>query len=293
MFFSRKINQFFAVATYQSLVKAAEQINVTPSALRHGINELENQVGKSLVKRSKNGMDLTPAGKALYERLYPYYEKIRSIENQILKNKASKSEKTTLAIKLDGLYYPDLKDKLLAIKQSNRQYDMSLTDGYINNLEDELFDEQFDLVISSLDFDQSNKNIQSINLCTQKVGLLAHKSLLDKYKDMKQFFENETLIQRSSTLQNPIFTSTLNKLNEQGYHCHSLGLTEMSDVLHFINQGAGYCFIPENIHYISKITDEQVDFIRSPFPFELFLHQKVYYKKDNTKNLSDIAMTLR
>lgn len=75
MFFSRKINQFFAVATCQSLVKAAEQINVTPSALRHGINELESQIGKSLIKRSKNGMDLTPAGKTLYERLYPYYEK--------------------------------------------------------------------------------------------------------------------------------------------------------------------------------------------------------------------------
>lgn len=51
MFFSRKINQFFAVATYQSLVKAAEKINITPSALRHGINELENQIGKSLIKR--------------------------------------------------------------------------------------------------------------------------------------------------------------------------------------------------------------------------------------------------
>ncbi|WP_141008282.1 helix-turn-helix domain-containing protein, partial [Shigella sp. FC1967] len=65
MFFSRKINQFFAVASCQSLVKAAEQINVTPSALRHGINELESQIGKSLIKRSKNGMDLTPAGKTL------------------------------------------------------------------------------------------------------------------------------------------------------------------------------------------------------------------------------------
>ena len=71
MFFSRKINQFFAVATYQSLVKAAEKINITPSALRHGINELENQIGKSLIKRSKNGMELTPAGKTLYERLSP------------------------------------------------------------------------------------------------------------------------------------------------------------------------------------------------------------------------------
>lgn len=63
MFFSKKINQFFAVAINQSLVKAAEKINVTPSALRHGINELEKKLGKSLVKRTKEGMILTPAGK--------------------------------------------------------------------------------------------------------------------------------------------------------------------------------------------------------------------------------------
>lgn len=290
MFFSRKINQFFAVATYQSLVKAAEQTNVTPSALRHGINELENQMGKSLIKRSKNGMDLTPAGKALYEHLYPYYKKIKSIENQFLK---IKREKVILDIKLDGLYYPDLRNKLLSIKKENKQYDMSLTDGYIDNIEDELFNNQFDLVISSLDFNYQSKNIQTINLCTQKIGLLVHKKLFEKYNDIRQFFEKETLIQRSSTLQNPIFTSILNQLKEHDLHCHTLGLTEMSDVLHFIEEGAGYCFISENKNFISTITNEQIQFMRSPFPFDTFLHQKVYFKTDNDKNLVDIAVTLR
>lgn len=291
MFFSRKINQFFAVATYQSLVKAAEQINVTPSALRHGINELESQVGKSLIKRSKTGMDLTPTGKALYERLYPYYQKIKHIENQILNPK--KEDKLSLNIKLDGLYYPDLKRKLLSIKQDNHHYAMSLTDGHINNLEQELFEEQFDLVISSLDLPHSNKMIQSVDLCTQEVGLLVHKKLVDKHSNLKKLFENETLIQRNSTLQNPIFIKTVNQLKEQNYHCHTLGLTEMSDVLHFIKEGAGYCVIPENAHFISTITNDQVQFIRSPFPFEIYLHQKVYFKKENHKNLLDIAMILR
>lgn len=290
MFFSRKINQFFAIAACQSLVKAAEQTNVTPSALRHGINELENQMGKSLIKRSKNGMGLTPAGKALYEHLYPYYRKIKSIENQFLK---TKNEKIALAIKLDGLYYPDLRTKLLSIKKENNQYNMSLTNGFIDNIEDELFNKQFDLVISSLDFDCQNKKIQTINLCTQKIGLLVNKKSFEKYNDMKNFYEEETLVQRSSTLQNPIFTSILNQLKEHDLHCHTLGLTEMSDVLHFIEEGAGYCFISENKHFISTITNEQIQFIRSPFPFDTFLHQKVYFKRDNDKSLVDIALKLR
>ncbi|CRL63794.1 LysR family transcriptional regulator [Proteus penneri] len=290
MFFSRKINQFFAVATCQSLVKAAEQTRVTPSALRHGINELESQLGKSLIKRSKNGMDLTPAGKSLYNRLYPYYEKIRKIENQIMN---SNEENTSLCIKLDGLYYPDLKTKLLEIRQENNRYKLSLEDGCIDNINEELFDKEFDLVISSLEFDYSYKKINAINLCTQKVGLLVNKKLIEKYPDTKTFFAKETLIQRSSSLQNPIFTTILERLKNKGYQYHTLGLTEMADVLHCVDEGEGYCFIPENIDYISTITNDEVQFIRSPFPFDFFLHQKVYFKKENNKNLADIAMTLR
>lgn len=290
MFFSRKINQFFAVATYQSLVKAAEKINVTPSALRHGINELENQIGKSLIKRSKNGMELTLAGKTLYERLYPYYKKIRKIETQILD---LNEDKTLLSIKLDGLYYPDLKTKLLEIRQKNDQYKLSLEDGYIDDINEELFDKEFDLVISSLEFDYPHKNINTINLCTQKVGLLVNKKLFEKYSDTKTFFAKETLIQRNSSLHNPIFSTILDRLKKQGYQYHTLGLTEMADVLQCIDEGAGYCFMPENIHYISTITNDEVQFIRSPFPFDIFLHQKVYFKKNNDKKLADIAMTLR
>lgn len=290
MFFSRKINQFFAVATYQSLVKAAEKINVTPSALRHGINELKTKIGKSLIKRSKNGMTLTPAGKTLYESLYPYYKKIRKIENQILD---LNEDKTLLSIKLDGLYYPDLKTKLLEIRQKNNQYELSLEDGYIDDINEELFDKEFDLVISSLEFDYPHKNINTINLCTQKVGLLVNKKLFEKYSDTKTFFAKETLIQRNSSLHNPIFSTILDRLKKQGYQYHTLGLTEMADVLQCIDEGAGYCFMPENIHYISTITNDEVQFIRSPFPFDIFLHQKVYFKKNNDKKLADIAMALR
>lgn len=290
MFFSKKINQFFAVAINQSLVKAEEKINVTPSALRHGINELEKKLGNSLVKRTKEGMILTPAGKKLYENLYPYYEKIKKIENQLIDNY---TEKDTLSIKLDGLYYPDLKTKLLAIKKEHSQYRLALTDGFVDNLEKELFDEEFDLVISSLDFSYTTQNIQAITLCTQKIGLLVNKHVFERYADKKTFFANETLVQRNSALQNPIFSNIFNKLKKSGYQYHTLGLTDMADVLHYIEKGAGYCFLPNNFDYISTITNDKVKFISSPFCSDIFVHQKVYFKQDNNKNLLNIAMTLR
>ncbi|OEJ08165.1 hypothetical protein BHE89_13670 [Shigella sp. FC1967] len=68
--------------------------------------------------------------------LYPYYEKIRKIENQILN---SNGDKTLLSIKSDGLYYPDLKTKILEIRQKNNQYSLSLEDGYIDDIKEELF----------------------------------------------------------------------------------------------------------------------------------------------------------
>ncbi|QLA68075.1 LysR family transcriptional regulator [Enterobacter pasteurii] len=47
MFFSRQIQQFIAVVRAGSFIRAANDIAITPSALSHGINELEQRLGKN------------------------------------------------------------------------------------------------------------------------------------------------------------------------------------------------------------------------------------------------------
>lgn len=67
-------NTFAAVAQTQSIRKAAEQLNLTPSAVSYQITRLEDQLGVTLFERSK-GQKLTmlKAGEDLLIRLQPIF----------------------------------------------------------------------------------------------------------------------------------------------------------------------------------------------------------------------------
>ncbi|WP_392435867.1 LysR family transcriptional regulator (plasmid) [Yersinia sp. HM-2024] len=53
MFFSKQLTQLIALSENESLSKAAEAINVTPSAISQGLTSLEKELGKRLLVKKK------------------------------------------------------------------------------------------------------------------------------------------------------------------------------------------------------------------------------------------------
>jgi LysR family transcriptional regulator, glycine cleavage system transcriptional activator len=58
------VRQFEAVARRLSFRLAADELNVTPSAVSHGVQALEDWLGVPLFQRDRRGLTLTPAGLA-------------------------------------------------------------------------------------------------------------------------------------------------------------------------------------------------------------------------------------
>jgi LysR family glycine cleavage system transcriptional activator len=59
------LRAFDAVARHQTVVKAADELNVTPSAVSHQLRTLEDALGVPLFSRDKTRLKLTPNGDAL------------------------------------------------------------------------------------------------------------------------------------------------------------------------------------------------------------------------------------
>jgi LysR family glycine cleavage system transcriptional activator len=59
------LRAFDAVARHQTVVKAANELNVTPSAVSHQLRTLEEALGVQLFSRDKTRLKLTPNGDAL------------------------------------------------------------------------------------------------------------------------------------------------------------------------------------------------------------------------------------
>lgn len=59
----KAIQSFEQVARFGNVARAAEQLNITPSAVSHQIANLEALIGRPLFIREARGVSLTPAGK--------------------------------------------------------------------------------------------------------------------------------------------------------------------------------------------------------------------------------------
>lgn len=62
-----KLKAFICVVKWQSFTKAATELFISQPALSKKISDFEKEMGVSLLVRNNRGMELTPAGKLLYE----------------------------------------------------------------------------------------------------------------------------------------------------------------------------------------------------------------------------------
>lgn len=70
---------FLAVVEQESFQKAAQVLNLTPSAISHAVASMETELGSALFIRSKQGVYLTNYGK----ELFPYIKNVQNSEEYL------------------------------------------------------------------------------------------------------------------------------------------------------------------------------------------------------------------
>ena len=77
------LRAFDAVARHQTVVKAADELNVTPSAVSHQLRTLEEALGVPLFSRDKTRLKLTPNGDALLPSVRAAFQMIANAAARI------------------------------------------------------------------------------------------------------------------------------------------------------------------------------------------------------------------
>ncbi|MDO4262469.1 MAG: LysR family transcriptional regulator [Eubacteriales bacterium] len=70
---------FLTVVEQESFQKAAQALNLTPSAVSHAVSAMETELGSALFTRSKQGIYLTNYGK----ELFPYIQRVMNSEEYL------------------------------------------------------------------------------------------------------------------------------------------------------------------------------------------------------------------
>lgn len=283
MLVNKKTNQFLAAVKYGSITKAAEKINITPSAISQGISELEQMIGKSLLQKTKKGMALTNVGKYFHDEISPHVEALEKIFTAIKSNKKNK----IVRIKSDGMYYPVIQEKLRPYMINHPRVMLSCTCEVVQSIKHEMKNGFSDIVISPSDIELDSDSIIKIPLEKERVGILVNKNLLDKHKNIKNLFKNEFLIQSLSTIEHVKFIQLKKRLFNDGFLIKENPM-EIIDTIPWINEGLGFSFTTQEF-VKSQSFNENVIFISKPFPYDLFIYRMMYFMKNTSADILEIA----
>lgn len=139
------LNYFCLVAQLKSFTKAAQQLELSPSAISQAIQQLENRLQVRLLHRTTRSISLTEAGQQLYNRIQPTLEEITYVLESLKQQQHQPSgtiKITTPYIAWKSLLYPKLDEFTTLYPSIN--LDIQINDGLID-----LVAEGFDIGIRS------------------------------------------------------------------------------------------------------------------------------------------------
>ncbi|MCU6213283.1 LysR family transcriptional regulator [Morganella morganii] len=289
MFLSRQLIQFFSVAENSSLAEAAEKLNLTPSALSHGIHDLECKTGILLIKRSGQKSSLTIAGRELYQQLLPYYIRIKHISDNL---SGKKKNNNSLTIKTDSLCYSPLKDKIMSFCKENPDLSLSLESHERIDIKHEIPNTNTDIVISS-DCSTDNDDIHHLDLPPEETGIIVHDSLLKKHASISALVMNERHIKIKTKIHENILSKFLSTFKIALNDHLSITIPAEYNISDFIASASGFSLLPENSLLIDNLKNRGCRFIKLPHHYNILIKRRVYFREIHNQTISDFILKIR
>lgn len=140
---------FSSVVAKGTFAKAAQSLNITPSAVSHSISQLEKDLGFPILIRNRTGVELTADGEALL----PIVQSILNLEDQLHQvasniNGSNRGKVTIGAFSsVSTNWLPNI---IQQFKEKYDQVEVNVVQGDFNQIIDQIKNGQVDIGFSSL-----------------------------------------------------------------------------------------------------------------------------------------------
>lgn len=104
----KQLRGFIATVQMGSFSKASEALYITPQALIKQVNQLENEVGARLLKRSPSGVVCTPAGQHFYENVLHLEDYLTKVIERCQELSETTTRKLRVGVLSTPLFMPEL-----------------------------------------------------------------------------------------------------------------------------------------------------------------------------------------
>lgn len=197
---------FVFVAKEENITKASEKLNISQPAVTKHIKNLEEQLGVTLFKRNKYGMELTDKGRELYKEVSESILKIYKAEERVRSNRnIHLGSHVTMLSRMFGKCIADY-------YELNPNSQIEVTNETFNDMLNMLENQKLDIVLSKK-VDESVYNTNKIEFI--KLGLLHDIFVINtnsRYKDI--VFSKEKLAQEKIYAPKKTSLTSINLMKE-------------------------------------------------------------------------------
>lgn len=277
---------FVFVAKEGNITKASEKLNISQPAVTKHIKNLEEQLGVTLFKRNKYGMELTDKGRELYKEVSESILKIYKAEERVRSNRnIHLGSHVTMLSRMFGKCIADY-------YELNPNSQIEVTNETFNDMLNMLENQKLDIVLSKK-VDESVYNTNKIEFI--KLGLLHDIFVINtnsRYKDI--VFSKEKLAQEKIYAPKKTSLTSINLMKE-------LKLTADTENIKNITYTTmlGILKTEDSIGIITKeyIKDElegnKLAILKTDFKFEP-MEFGIYINKENKfKELKDLIKIMK
>lgn len=184
-----KIKAFLLAEKYKSFSRAAEEFSYTPSAFSHIADSLEQELGIKLFNRTRRGVELTQAGKELYDKFVAVVNAERelveaaSVLSDGKKNELRIGSYSSIALHILPGILQDFKELYPSVKTSILVDDVM--QGWLDN-------NTADVILSEKPFE---RNVKWYPIMEDEYVVAAHKSIFpNREKICKEELYGHTFI---------------------------------------------------------------------------------------------------
>ncbi|MFR5950954.1 MAG: LysR family transcriptional regulator [Clostridia bacterium] len=277
---------FVFVAKEENITKASEKLNISQPAVTKHIKNLEEQLGVTLFKRNKYGMELTDKGRELYKEVGEPIIKIYNAERKFRSSRnINLGSHVTMLSRMFG--------KCIAeYYKLNPTSQIEVTNETFNDMLNMLENQKLDIVLSKK-VDESVYNTNKIEFI--KLGLLHDIFVINtnsKYKD-KVFNKKELAKEKIYTPKRTSIT-TINLMKELNLtdgmeniknitYTTMLGILKTEDSIGLITKEYIKDELKEN-----KLAILKTDFEFDPMEFGIYIN-----KENKFKELKDLIKIMK
>ncbi len=236
----RELRSFCAVAQYGSITKAAEQLLLRQPAVTLHIQELEREIGVTLLDRSKRPVQLTPAGIHLSELAKPLLKQIDSLPTET----ASFAQQGKLTVgSTPEMSRNMLVDGIVMYREQYPDTRLYVRSGRLPEVLRMVREREADLGFVPLNDRFGDFNVETL-FTNDRVLLAPHgHPILDRPVDRLEQIAAWPLIVGSGTRDNPSYIE--DKLNQNGLnHTVVMRLDNFDAVKRYVARGMGITVMP-------------------------------------------------